>query len=135
MTGQKTRSGILLMEIILVILFFAICAAVCTSVYTKARVTADHSRDLTSAAVRAADMAEAYKAAEGNLDRTKDLLEGTAGLLGAEKTAEDTLTAEYDGMSVELCAPDGHTARITAEADAPSYSDSERVIFQMETAV
>lgn len=70
MSGHNSRSGLFLMEMITVILFFSICAAICVSAFAKARVTADSSRTLNDAVIQASNTAEAYKAADGDLQKT-----------------------------------------------------------------
>ena len=59
MSGHNSRSGLFLMEMITVILFFSICAAICVSAFAKARVMADSSRTLNDAVIQASNTAEA----------------------------------------------------------------------------
>lgn len=96
MSRHNSKSGLFLMEMIIVILFFSICAAICVNVFAKARVTADSGRALNSAAIRSANIAETYKAAGGDLGRTAELLK--------EASDGDLVSVEADGSSGELIA-------------------------------
>lgn len=77
------------MELILVILCFAVSAAVCLRVFVSAKLTADRSRDLSAAVLAAENAAECWKASAGDL-------EACAAFLGAGNNG-DTLIQTFDG--------------------------------------
>ncbi|MBR5228686.1 MAG: hypothetical protein IKV96_02480 [Firmicutes bacterium] len=63
------------MEMIIVIFFFSICAAICVSIFADARVTAEESVQLNNAVVRASNLAELYKSTDGDLTESARLLQ------------------------------------------------------------
>ncbi len=140
MSRHNSKSGLFLMEMIIVILFFSICAAICVNVFAKARVTSDSSRELNNAAIRSSNIAEVYKAADGDLQQTAALLNELSGedLQTAEAESETadkvgTLTVEYDDMTAELTVGDDGLAEIntySAEKNAPA-GHAEKSIFTM----
>ena len=122
MNRHNSKSGLFLMEMIIVILFFSICSAICISVFAKARTTADHSNDLNNAVVRAISAGEVYKAAAGNLPETQKLLDDASGDdLKSLTVSEDTLVADYGEMQLQLKAGTDGRAEISVTSDAPSY--------------
>lgn len=118
MSRHNSKSGLFLMEMIIVILFFSICSAVCVSIFAKARIMADDSRDLNNAVIRSSNIAEIYKAAGGELNKTARLLknDSDSDLQSAEE--EDTgkgekLTVLYEDMTIMLSVADS-LATVTA---------------------
>ncbi len=73
---SSSRTSLFLMELILVIFFFAVCSAVSLQVFAAARVMSERSAALSSAVLQAQSAAEVYQAAGGNLDHATDLLDG-----------------------------------------------------------
>lgn len=118
MSRHNSKSGLFLMEMIIVILFFSICSAVCVSIFAKARIMADDSRDLNNAVIRSSNIAEVYKAASGELSKTAWLLknDSDSDLQSAEE--EDIgkgkkLTVSYEDMTIVLSVTDD-LATVTA---------------------
>lgn len=70
---NKHRSTLLLFEITMMIGIFSLCAAVCISLFTQARLTSQQSRNVSSAAVEAQSAAECFKAAQGNIEHSTQL--------------------------------------------------------------
>jgi type II secretory pathway pseudopilin PulG len=62
------------MELILVILCFAVSSAICLRVFVTAKLTADRSRNLSAAVLAAENAAECWKASEGDLGECAALL-------------------------------------------------------------
>jgi hypothetical protein len=73
-TGSKTR--LFLIEMIIIILFFALAAAVCANVFVKAHLLSAQSADLSMAVIKAQTAAECVKETEGNLPKLCLLLNG-----------------------------------------------------------
>jgi hypothetical protein len=71
-----SKSTLFLMELVVAIFFFAICAAICVSVFAFGQRTARDSDNLGNAVLATRSAASCYKAAEGNLQDTAALLEG-----------------------------------------------------------
>ncbi|MBR5318482.1 MAG: hypothetical protein IKU46_02670 [Peptococcaceae bacterium] len=70
------RATLFLMELVIVIFFFSICAAICVNVFGSARQMAKDSDNLSKAVIEARSAASCYKAAEGDLQETALLLDG-----------------------------------------------------------
>lgn len=77
-----------MMEMILVILLFAVSAAVCMRIFAAADRAERRSSDISSAVMAAETAAEAYKARKGDLAQTAALTGGVA--------SEDALVVRYD---------------------------------------
>ena len=65
-TSNK-RSGLLLIELVLSLLIFSLCAGICLRIFAFAKVIADDSHALTGAIFAATTAAEQYKASGGNI--------------------------------------------------------------------
>jgi len=84
MNNTRSRSTLFLIEQLIVVAVFAICAAACVRILTSAYYTARESRDVNNAIHVAESGAESYKAAAGDLDKTARILGGkTANIDGA----------------------------------------------------
>ena len=71
-----SRATLFFMELVIVIFFFAICAAICVNVFGTAQQMARESDSLSKAVLEVRSAASCYKAAEGKLDETAELLCG-----------------------------------------------------------
>lgn len=61
-TKSRSKSSLFLMELIIVIMFFSLSAAICMKVFSSAKVKTDLSRNMTNASFAAESLAECYKA-------------------------------------------------------------------------
>lgn len=120
------RSHMLLLELVLMIFIFSICAAVCISIFTSSRQMSDDSRNTGHAVSWAQSAAEAYKAAEGDSAEA-------ASYIGAQTTdngfvmnfdSDWTETDANGRFRLELEGKDG-TAHIRV-------TDGEKVLFSLE---
>jgi type II secretory pathway pseudopilin PulG len=68
---ERSKLPLLLTELSVMLLIFAVCAAICLSGFAASRRTARESGELGNAAVRAQSAAEAYRAANGNMKRRR----------------------------------------------------------------
>lgn len=75
---SRSKSSLFLMELIIVLMFFSLCAATCMQIFANAKVKTDYSRDLTNAAFVAESVAEVYKALDGDLEATASKCDGEA---------------------------------------------------------
>ena len=82
------KATLFLMELVLVIFFFSICAAICVSIFGSAQTMADNSENVSRAAVEARSAASCFKAAEGDLEQTALLLNGVE--------ADDSVLVYFD---------------------------------------
>lgn len=89
MKRQSTsRSSLFLMEMIVVILFFSLCAAICVHVFVNARETSQASYNLSCAVLAAQNVAECYKATGGDGERLVALLDALPVLTSKQDTVE-----------------------------------------------
>ena len=69
------KATLFLMELITVIFFFSICAAICISVFGSGQQMARNSHNLSNAVMEARSAASCYKAVEGDLSDAAALLD------------------------------------------------------------
>lgn len=85
---KTSKSGLFLLELMIIILFFAITSAVCVQLFVTAHLTDQHSSDLNHAVLEVQSAAEYFK--EGTTP--KEL----SALLGAKLNNDGTLSVGYD---------------------------------------
>lgn len=88
MRKTKSKSSLFLMELIIAILIFSLCAAVCMQVFAAAKKASNQSSELSHAVMCAQSVVETYKAASGDLGET-------ARIYGAQLAAADEVTASF----------------------------------------
>ena len=76
--NRRSKSALFLMEQVIVIAVFAICAAACVRILAVSYITARETRDMSNALLAAQSAAETYKAAAGDIDLTAEILGGAA---------------------------------------------------------
>ena len=121
---ERSKSLMLLLEITVMILIFAFCAAVCLSLFASARRMSKEAEDSTSAAMWAQSTAEAYKSVGGDLQRT-------AALIGATVSG-DTLELGLDGDW--QVGGSEYTLRLTGDQGTAviTVSDKDGEFFSMD---
>ena len=87
----RSRSTLFLMEQLIVILVFAVCAAVCVSIFADSYLMQVGSADMKNALSAAESGAECFKAYSGDLEKASLILEGSV-------TATGALEVFYDGQ-------------------------------------
>jgi len=78
MNHSHSRSTLFLIEQLIVIAVFALCAAACVKILTSAYFMAGDSRDASNAGIVAESCAESFKAAGGDMAKVAGLLGGSA---------------------------------------------------------
>ena len=73
---NRSKSTLFLMELIIVIFFFSICAAICVNVFGSAQQMARDSHNLSNAVMAARSAAGCYKSADGDIGAAVELLDG-----------------------------------------------------------
>ena len=74
---SRSKSGLFLMELIIVITFFAVAGAVCMQLFAAAHRLSTRSIGMQMAVISAQSAAESFKAAGGDMDLMASLLGGT----------------------------------------------------------
>jgi len=75
--AQRSKSTLFLIEQLIVIAVFAICAAACISIFTAAYFYTNDSAAASKAIVKAENAAEVFKATGGNVADVAEILGGT----------------------------------------------------------
>lgn len=118
MRHRDKGSAIFLMELVIAILFFSMCAAVCLSMFGRSADIALRSAALNEAVVRSSSLAEVFKEEQGSLEGMADLM-AEMDTDAASVTLSDSgagLQLDYEDMTL-LLEPEGpSTAVITARA-------------------
>lgn len=114
-----SKSGLFLMELILVIALFAISAAVCLQLFAYASVTSQKAEDLSYGSMAARSAADCYQATQGDLDAVAQLLAGTATDGGVSVGYDDTwqATAQDATYTLELTAQNAQATIVVCQAD------------------
>ena len=89
------RSGLFLIELVIVILFFAVSCTVCVRIFAAAKLLSDRAQRLDTAVAAAQNAAELYKNCGGSLA-------DTAGQLGALLTDGKATLDAGDGMTLVM---------------------------------
>ena len=76
---HRSKSTLFLIEQLIVIAVFAVCAAACIRILTSAYFTANDSQATSHAVLRAESAAEIFKAVDGDIDTIASILGGTSG--------------------------------------------------------
>ena len=71
---RTSKSGLFLLEMVILILFFSIASAVCVNLFVKAHLISGQNRDLNEAVRQVQTAAETYKAVDGDPARLQELL-------------------------------------------------------------
>jgi type II secretory pathway pseudopilin PulG len=96
--NTRSKSGLFLIELIVVILVFSLSAATCLNLFFRSRQISIESRMLSHASMAVQSAADCYKSAAGDLKRTAELT-------GGELHDEGTLTLYYDAFWERVDAP------------------------------
>ena len=116
--NTRSKTGLFLIELIIVITIFAMSAAVCLRLFFQSRVIADESRNLSRASLEVLSVADCYKSADGSFDMAADLLgcRTESGVLTVYYDADWARTGSADGASfkVEVVETQPRESRVTA---------------------
>jgi len=76
--NQRSKSTLFLIEQLIVVAVFAICAVACVSIMVSAYLNANDTRSISNALLRAESAAEVFKATGGDVDAIADILGGVS---------------------------------------------------------
>ncbi len=117
----------LLIEITIMLLVFALCASVCLRLFAGARNMTEDAKELSNAAMWAQSAAEVYKSSGGELSTTADILGGTISDGKVELRFDEDwqenggayiLTVDENGT---VCVTDGEDIIYSLSVEAVSY--------------
>lgn len=75
MKRKSSRSGLFLIELIIVILFFSVSSAICMKIFATAYLSNQYSRALSKSAEEISNISSIYKNSEGELEKTAEMLD------------------------------------------------------------
>lgn len=73
---SSSKTPLFLMELIIVILFFSICSAICMKIFASSQMLSKDASTLTGSVLACQSVAEVYKAENGDLEVISSLLDG-----------------------------------------------------------
>ncbi len=118
---HQSKSSIFLMELIIVILFFALTGAVCLQIFVKARSISERSKAQTHAVMWAENLAEVFLGCEGDAGNIGAVLAREYGLSTPFKP--DFVTGSYDFTLDEnwtICDASAAVFQVTLYLDCSS---------------
>jgi len=77
MASNRSKSTLFLIEQLIVVAVFAICAVACVRILTAAYFTSRDTRDVSHAIIVAETAAESFKAVSGDFNRTASIIGGS----------------------------------------------------------
>lgn len=129
MLHRDRGSATFLMELVIAVLFFSMCAAVCLSMFGKSADIAVRSTALNEAVVRSSSLAEVYKEERGDLAGISELLSQMDEDAREVRLTESAPAADRDG-DAGAGGTDGEDARAGGEADARAGGECLEVVYE-----
>lgn len=101
---SNSKSGLFLMELMIALLIFAVCACICAAINAKASINIAESRDMSNALILAQNYAEKIKGGvqtEGTVDFYSSELTATDGKENKDTvySVVSTITAKENGLN------------------------------------
>lgn len=103
---RPTKSGLFSIELLICVGVFAFCASVCMGIFVRAELMSRESEELNQAVSEARSLAERWKAAGGDLERTA--------ALGGGRVEDGTLILQRERLVLRLTPEEG---TLTASCD------------------
>lgn len=88
---RKGKSGLFLMELMISLLIFAVCACVCAAIIAKAAADINESRDISSALILSQNKAELTKS--GNKNTGTEYFDGNLTITDKENAVYSVVSA------------------------------------------
>ena len=127
--NTRSRSTLFLIEQLIVVTVFAICAAACVRIIVSAWYMARESRDINNAIHAAESGAESYKAVAGDISKT-------AGILGGNVRGADGAAVVYYDSKWRVCPEDDADAcyMMKLTSGSPGAGDTLLVAGELSVA-
>lgn len=123
----KSKTSLFLMEIIITVLFFCICSAICMKLFVGAHVLEKKTFELNHAVEAAQGFSEVMRGTDGNIDSIVEVYPK------AVKGADDFFEVFYDENFVECEFQNAtYAADITLEPNG-AIQNMEVTVFVIET--
>jgi hypothetical protein len=115
---NRSKSTLFLIEQLIVIAVFAMCAVACISILTAAYFNANDTRSVSHAVLKAQSGAEVFKATGGDFEAMADILGGSYILDEYNGVPGFVFVIYYDDTWL-VCGNDNATYRLIIRADEP----------------
>lgn len=140
--SRHSRSTLFLMEQLVVILIFAICAAACVKIFVESYLMERRALDVSNALLSAQSAAECFKASAGDAEKAAALLGGNS----ARDAKNNAVSVFYDGawdvenwsqsklplepaFILRIIPKDGgHPSLAYADVTVSTYADDEELV-------
>lgn len=130
---NRSKSTLFLMELIIVIFFFSICAAICVNVFGSAQQMARDSHNLSNAVMAARSAAGCYKSADGDIGAAVELLDGAMsadhGIVYYDKEWQQVVSADESRFYLLIDPLERSGEAVVAVFESNS---SEDALFQLQ---
>jgi len=123
---MKSRSGLVLMEMLICILVFAISAVLCLQVFLQADRISTETTLRDQAVLLAQNGAETMKACAGNLKQVSLLLNGSV--------EYGLVTVQSEDIYMEITPCDSNTAGLGMAKICVYDADDSTLVFSLDTA-
>lgn len=122
---KHSKSGLFLMELIIVLLFFSLASTVCVRLFVKSGTLSEDTVDLTYAVSQAQNLAEAYLACDGDIIQVHFLFPKS------EIIEDDLLVVEDDGYTSTISfSPEDKNGLI--HGDIVIYNAAEEELYSLQ---
>jgi len=118
--NQRSRSTLFLIEQLIVVFVFAVCAAACVRILVYSYLTSKDSKDVINAIMVAESGADSYKATAGDIGKTAEILGGVA-----DKADSASEAIVYYDKQWQICGKDSayYIFRLTSrDPETPAAS-------------
>lgn len=123
---MKSKASLVLMEQLVMILVFALSAALCLSLFARADGLSRETALQDRAVVLAQNGAETIKACRGDLEEAARYLEG--------EVSDGTLTAQHDDLYLEITSLPGEIPGLGTGEVTVYEAGTEQVLFTLTAA-
>ena len=98
----RSNSSLFLIELIIALLFFSVCAAICVNIFARSALLAKNARESENAVLLAENAAAAYKSAGGDMSKTAALLGGSCDLGSVSASYDENFAAAESDVVYSL---------------------------------
>lgn len=121
---KHSKSSLVLMELIIVILFFSLASTVCIQLFAKSHLLSSRTVNENHAVIHAQNLAECFLATEGDVAQIKTLFE-----THVSDTPENTVLLLFDGNWKECSENDAcYSACLVTNPEAEGLLSAEITI-------
>lgn len=120
---QKSKSGLFLMELILSILIFSLCSAVCVQLFVQAHLTEQRASDLSKAILLCETTAAMIQSGENSPEMEPSFYDSTFQPCDASDAVWQLTVSTYSSENVpcvHICVTDWDSIQAVSDSYSPS---------------